>query len=317
LSRLASVLSITLVAGAAGATTAMAATPPAAGTGGATAVTPQTATIHGTINPHGVPTAYYFRYGTTKSYGTRTSTGDAGAGTKGIAVSAALTGLRPNTRYHYELVAFSTAGTKLGGDRAFRTPQIPTTAALTTSPNPVVYGGVVSIAGSLTGPDVAGKKVALQGDPFPFIGPFQQLGNSVLTTATGGYSFVLPFLVTTQLRVVDQSKPAVTSPVVIQGVALATSFRARKSRRHPGRVRFTGHVTPARVGNAVLIQRRTRKGWKTRSLTLTRARTAAYSGFSRRLRLHRGGKFRAIVRTTGGDYADGTSRTVRVRLRRR
>jgi hypothetical protein len=76
-------------------------------------------------------------------------------------------------------------------------------------------------------------------------------------------------------------------------------------------------VAPARVGNAVLIQRRTRKGWKTVRLTLTRAKTPTFSKFSRRLRLHRGGRFRAVVRTTGGDYVDGATRTVRVRLRRR
>jgi hypothetical protein len=314
LSRLASVISITLAVLAAGGTIAVAASPPGAKTGGAGAVTPQTATIRGSINPHGVPTAYYFRFGTTTTYGTRTSTGDAGAGTRSIAVSAALTGLRPNTRYHYQLVAFSTAGTTRGADRTFKTPQIPTTAALATSPNPVVYGGVVSIAGTLTGPDVAGKQVALQGNPFPFTGPFQQIGNSVLTTPTGGYSFMVPVLVTTQLRVVDQAKPSVTSPVVIEGVALATSMRAHRSRRHPGRVRVIGHVTPARVGNAVLIQRHTRKGWKTVALTLTRAkRNATYSRFSRRLRLHRGARLRAVVRTIGGDYADGVSRSVPVR----
>jgi hypothetical protein len=89
----------------------------------------------------------------------------------------------------------------------------------------------------------------------------------------------------------------------------------RRPRRAGGRFRFSGRVTPARVGNAVLIQRRTRRRWKTVSLTLTRARTAASSGFSKRLRLRRTGRYRAVVRTTGGDYVDGKSRSVRIKRR--
>jgi hypothetical protein len=311
------VLSVGLAAFACCATTAVAATPPAVKTGAASALTQQTATIKGSINPRGVPTAFYFQFGPTSAYGTRTTTGDAGAGTKTIAASAPLTALKPNTTYHFRLVAFSTAGTTRGADRAFKTLQIPTALALTSSPNPVVYGGVISVAGALTGPDISGKQVALQGRPFPYTGPFQQIGNSVLTTAQGGYSFLFPILITTQLRVLDQSKPSIISPTIIQSVALAATLHARRSHRHRGRVRFTGRVTPPRAGNAVLIQRRRHGNWKTVRIGLTRAKTAAYSVFSRRLRLHRGGKFRAVVRTVGGDYVDGVTRTVKVRLRRR
>lgn len=311
--RLVSVLCVTVAVLAAGATSALAASRPAVNTGGASAVTPQTATISGSINPRGVPTAFYFRFGTTKAYGTRTTTGDAGFGTKSVAASAQLVALRPNTTYHYQLVAFSTAGTTLGSDRAFKTPQIPTTLTLSASPNPVVYGGVVSVAGTLTGPDVGGKKVALEGNPFPFAGPFTQIGNSVLTTPQGGYSFVIGAPITMQLRVVNQSKAGVASPTIALNVALATTLRARRA--HGGRVRFSGRVVPPRAGNAVLIQRRTRRGWATVAITLTRAKSSAYSTFSRRLRLRRGGKFRAVVRTTASDYLDGTSRTVKASRR--
>jgi hypothetical protein len=312
--RLASMLCVALAALAATAGSALAASPPAARTGNATAVTPQTATINGSINPRGVPTAFYFRFGTTKAYGTRTSTGDAGAGVKNVAASAPLTGLRPNTTYHYQLVAFSTAGTSLGADRTFKTRQIPTALTLSASPNPVVYGAAVSVAGALTGPDIAGKKVALEVNPFPFTGPFLQTGNSVLTTPQGGYSFVIGSPITLQLRVVNQSKPGVASPTIVLNVALVTTLRARHARG--GRVRFSGRVTPPRAPNAVLIQRRTRKGgWATVGITLTRAKSPAYSVFSKRLRLRRSGAYRAVVKTAAGDYVDGTSRTVKVSRR--
>lgn len=310
--RLTAVLSFALAALASA--PAVAATAPTVRTGSASAVTPQTATLIGSINPHGLPTAFFFNFGRTKTYGSRTSTGDAGSGTTSRAVSASLTGLRPNTTYHFRLVAFSTAGTTRAGDRNFRTPQIPTTSTISVSQNPVVYSQPVSITGSLTGPSVGGKKVALLSKPFPFIDPFKQIGNTVVTNPVGGYSFVWAPLITMQLRVVDLSKPSVMSPTVIENVALETTLRVRHLHRGRHRIRFRGRVIPARIGNPVLIQRRTRRGWATVAFTLTRARTATFSGFSRRLRLHRSGHYRAVVKTTGGDYADGTSRARRISL---
>src|SRR3954447_8349403 len=283
--RLISALPVVVVVLGAGATNSAAATPPAASTRGATAIAPQTATVNGRVDPQGRPTAFYFRYGTTTAYGKRTSTGSAGAGTHSRSVSAALTALRPNTTYHYRLVAFSTAGTRTGGDRKFKTLQIPTTSSIAASPNPVKFGSLVSVAGSLTGPSVGGKLVALQSKAFPFAGPFQQAGNTVVTTAQGGYSFVVPGVVTAQLRVVEKSKPSVTSQTITENVALATTLHARRSRSHRHRVRFYGRVRPARVGNAVLVQRKLRRRWKTIGLTLTRRRSAAFSVFTKRLRL--------------------------------
>jgi hypothetical protein len=314
--RLIAALPVFVVLGV-GATASAAATPPGASTGGTTAVAPQTATVHGKVNPHGAPTAFYFRYGTTTGYGHRTTTTSAGSGTRARSVSAPLAGLRPNTTYHYRLVAFSTAGTRSGGDRAFKTKQIPTTSSILASPNPVAFGGLVSVAGSLTGPSVGGKLVALQSKPFPFTGAFQQVGNTVVTNPQGGYSFVVPGFITAQLRVVDRSKPSVTSQTITESVALATTIHARHFRKGSRRVRFYGRVRPARVGNAVLIQRKLRKRWKTIGLTLTRARNGTFSVFSKRLRLGHSGTFRVVVRTTGGDYVDGTSPEVRVHLRHR
>jgi hypothetical protein len=311
--RLAFLICLTSAALGAVAANALAASRPAVNTGGAAAVTPQTATISGSVNPRGLSTAFYFRFGTTKAYRARTSTGEAGSGTRSVAVSAPLTGLRPHSTYHYQLVAFSSAGTSLGSDRTFKTPQIPTTLTLTAVPNPVVYAGATTVAGSLTGPDIAGKKVALEGNPFPFIGPFQQIGNSVLTSPVGGYGFVIGAPITMQLRVVNQSKPGVASPTIIMYVALATTLHAHRA--HHRRVRFTGHVVPPRAGNAVLIQRRTRRGWATVGITLTRAKSPAFSTFNKRMRLRRGGMFRAVAKTAAGDYVDGASPVIRVSRR--
>ena len=45
-----------------------------------TGVTPTTATLNGTVDPNGRATTWYFEYGTSTSYGTKTAVKDAGAG---------------------------------------------------------------------------------------------------------------------------------------------------------------------------------------------------------------------------------------------
>lgn len=315
--RFASACSAALTVLAVGATAALAAAAPGVSSGGASAVTPQTATLNGKVNPRGAPTAYYFQFGTTASYGRRTASGDAGAGSSTRAVSAALSGLKPNTTYHFRLVAFNPSGTSRGADRRFKTPQVPTTSSISASPNPVAFPGTVSVAGSLSGPNVANKQVALERRVFPFTGPFEQIGNTVLTTPQGAYSFLVPALVTMELRVVDRSKPSVTSAIVTENVALATTLGVRHARRSRLDVRFFGRVSPARVGNAVLIQRRLRRSWKTLGVALTRRGRPEFSHFSKRLRLGAGGTFRVVVRTSAGDYVDATSRELKIRLPRR
>src|SRR5206468_2268026 len=119
------------------------------------------------------------------------------------------------------------------------------TSTLSASPNPAVFGGIVVVSGFLTGPNVSGQQVALEANPFPFTAGFQQVGNTVVTNAQGGYSFVLTPISTAQLRVVDKSKPSVTSPVITESVALKPTLSARRSHRHLNRVKFSGRVHPA------------------------------------------------------------------------
>ncbi|MGA2166383.1 MAG: fibronectin type III domain-containing protein, partial [Solirubrobacteraceae bacterium] len=79
------------------------------------------ATLHGLINPEGEEATYYFEYGTTEAYGSRTAEASAGAGTEEIRVGALLSGLTPSTVYHYQLVAKDSHGTFHNGDNDFVT----------------------------------------------------------------------------------------------------------------------------------------------------------------------------------------------------
>ena len=98
-----------------------AASPPSATSGSPSSVGESSATVNGTVNPNGQSTTYYFRYGTTTSYGLQTTPAGAGSGTGMVAVHAALDGLSPNTTYHYQLVATSSAGTTNGADETLTT----------------------------------------------------------------------------------------------------------------------------------------------------------------------------------------------------
>jgi hypothetical protein len=96
-------------------------TSPAAETGAATDVTLHTATLHGTVSPHGSETTYYFRYGRTAPLTQTTPVESAGAGTADVAVSAPVAGLSWGRTYQYRLVAKNADGVTAGATREFRT----------------------------------------------------------------------------------------------------------------------------------------------------------------------------------------------------
>jgi hypothetical protein len=81
--------------------------PPTAATGEATEITQTTAMIAGTINGQGADTHWLFSYGADASYGSKApeNGADAGVVSADTGVSVELTGLEPNTTYHYELSA--------------------------------------------------------------------------------------------------------------------------------------------------------------------------------------------------------------------
>src|SRR5712692_1791384 len=135
------------VAALVGAGTVAAASAPTASTGPVTAVGPTTATVSGSVNPNGTATTWYVEYGTSTSYGSKTTSASAGSGTGGVAVSPTLTGLTPGTSYHYRVVATSTAGTAQGADGLLMTspaPQAVTGGASDVTPTSATLNGTVN-----------------------------------------------------------------------------------------------------------------------------------------------------------------------------
>jgi hypothetical protein len=93
---------------------------PSAVTGGANSIQARRATAGGIVDPGQLPTTYFFRYGRTTAYGTKTPTASAGQGVDVVAL-ASLRGLVPNTLYHIRLFANNPDGRAPGADRTFRT----------------------------------------------------------------------------------------------------------------------------------------------------------------------------------------------------
>jgi streptogramin lyase len=87
----------------------------------ATNVTETGTTLNGTVNPEGSETKYYFEYGTTESYGSKTAEASAGAGTSTLEESQAIIGLTTRTTYYYRIVAVNNGGTSYGESKTFFT----------------------------------------------------------------------------------------------------------------------------------------------------------------------------------------------------
>jgi hypothetical protein len=94
---------------------------PVAGGGSASGVGSSSAVLHASVEPGGVPTSYFFEYGTSTEYGSRTTVQSAGASSGTVPVSASLEGLSPDTAYHFRVVASSSDGTVRGADVSFST----------------------------------------------------------------------------------------------------------------------------------------------------------------------------------------------------
>lgn len=81
------------------------------------------ATLRAGIGAGGLATEYHFEYGTTAAYGEETEPGTLPAGFEAVLVSADISGLAPETTYHFRVVASNAEGEVQGADRTFTTTQ--------------------------------------------------------------------------------------------------------------------------------------------------------------------------------------------------
>ncbi len=127
--------------------------PPTATTEAATGVGSIEATLKGTVNPKGLETEYFFNYGTTTAYGQETAKKPAGSGVSNVSASQLVSGLLPETAYHFQLVAKNSAEEVKGVDHAFTTgggPVATTGQATGVGETSVTLAGVVNPQGQQT-----------------------------------------------------------------------------------------------------------------------------------------------------------------------
>ena len=125
---------------------AAAASSPSVVTGSTSGVHSTSAVLHGTVNPNGRSTTYFFQWGPTNAYGAVSTVHSAGHGTRNVAVHTTATALIPGTSYHYRLVATNGSGQSFGTDHTFTTAGHPPPAVAT---GPAT--GVTSTLATLTG----------------------------------------------------------------------------------------------------------------------------------------------------------------------
>jgi hypothetical protein len=278
---------------------AQAAGKPVANTGAAKQVSYGSAVLTGSVDPNGANTSYYFQYGVTRAYGGQTAIADAGGGSHAVKISLAVGGLQPLTVYHYRLVAVNASGATIGSDRTVLTTKVPLSLAILASPDPVLFGGTVTVQGTLSGTGNANRAVVLQASQFPFTAGFQNAANPQLTSATGSFSFpILGLGVVTQFRISTTTNPPVLSPVAVENVAVRVSSHVgHVHRRHFARI--YGTVTPAVDGMQVGILRITHGHGVLAGGTVLRHLNATSSKFSRVVPVSRG-VYRVLVRVTNG-----------------
>jgi hypothetical protein len=108
--------------------------PPTVLTNSATGISSISATLNGTVNANNSSTTVTFQYGLTSSYDNSVTASESPVtGLSDTGVSSTISGLIPNTNYHFRVAGFSSAGTSYGSDITFTT--MPT-YTVTASPGP-------------------------------------------------------------------------------------------------------------------------------------------------------------------------------------
>lgn len=109
-------------------------------TGQARAPSTSSVTLNGTArNPDLAGATAFFQYGATTSYGSQTAAQAVGATAVAAPLSAGVTGLTPDTVYHFRLVVTNGLGTVFGADETARTAS-PAAAGAVPVPVPALGG---------------------------------------------------------------------------------------------------------------------------------------------------------------------------------
>jgi uncharacterized repeat protein (TIGR01451 family) len=140
------------------------------------------ATVHATVRPNNAKTTYYFEYGPTTSYGSKTGSHTT-SGLSSLSVALPVNGLHPGRLYHYRIVAVNAAGMTEGTDHTFFTFFLP---ALHVSPSRVRPGHRLHVYGN-AGECPVGDTVTLLSSAFSNAHTYR--GQGAIYTAVHHHGF--------------------------------------------------------------------------------------------------------------------------------
>jgi hypothetical protein len=191
--------------------------------GGATTTS---ATISAGVNPNLQDAKVVVNYGRTAGYGSSTSAVDLGAGNAAASFTAALTGLAPNTTYHFDVVATNADGQTASSDGVFRTlPPLTASIARAATTGPALALTIACDGGAGPGKCAGGIRLSAAD-------PAKHRRAHKLTVAAGRYSVPSGHRVTVKLRLNGKGRTMLT-----QHYALASTLTLR------GTTRLTRNVT--------------------------------------------------------------------------
>lgn len=129
---------------------APAAQPPTLTVNAATEITSSSATVTGTINPNGLETGFFVRWGLTTAYNSAGPVLSLAAQSSPVAVTNWMLGLTPSTTYHYQLVGTNAAGNGYSADMTMTTSAaIPLRPTVFTGAATAVTATSATIAGTV------------------------------------------------------------------------------------------------------------------------------------------------------------------------
>ena len=230
---------------------------PRVSTGGVKHVRGTSGQLDAVVDPNGIETSYFFEYGPTPAYGSKTKVEPIGAGTKGVKVGQLVSGLLAG--YNYRVVAVNAKGVTVnGGNKIFnggKSAKLKFNIPKDKEEEIVVaYGGTAEVVGALTGLGSGGHALTLQGSPFPYTAAFTALGSPIVSSPTGSFVFkVARMTQNTEFRVLTVDTRPLYSSLI--SVHVAPSIRLHVHALGHGRYRFYGTVSPANLRGFVDLQK--------------------------------------------------------------
>ena len=149
-----------------------------------------TATLNGTVSANGVSTSVTFNYGTSIAYGSNATAAQSPVTTQSTAVSAAITGLTPNTLYHFRVNSTNGTCPAAGADATFTT--LPNAPVVGTATSPASSGFTANwLAPAI--PGTATFTYTVQASTDPAFGTISATGSAIPSgTTTYVFTMLLP-----------------------------------------------------------------------------------------------------------------------------